>query len=249
GEIAGNELRRELEFSRPLVGDLWQVRQAGIARCAEYLGDISQLVLRGSAGANRPKGEDEWPAGEHPPLMRQIPREVACAIDLQRRVSDEQRGVVARKHGIELRFRGHETYCMFPLLREQHLDERSRRSRRAVESNRPNRLQRYFAYEQNRANGVIAGDGDIRQNEQIFNACVSRNRDDSNICRSIGQHLSAARWDGVINLEIPPQFFALGAMLEIPHQRSGIEITDGGDAQSRHSSHGSSCGYLLICLR
>src|SRR6476646_9850479 len=121
--------RAESGPRRPNLGDLFERGrlQSMIARLLEHGRNVqvwarlSECIL-----PYRPKCEDKWFACEPVPFLRQIERDVTSAINVQRRIADNEPGIAVFKHPVQFRSHGAELASSTPELLEQHAGERDR---------------------------------------------------------------------------------------------------------------------------
>src|SRR5271169_3665598 len=88
------------------------------------------------------------------------------------------------------------------------------------------------ADEQDGADTVFGGDGDVGQDNQPGYLRISECRNDANIGLASRERSRASRWEGVADFEAP----ASVAVFEIPHQGNGVQEGNGRNAQARHET-------------
>jgi hypothetical protein len=90
-------------------------------------------------------------------------------------------------------------------------------------------FHRLPANQQNRANGLLGRYSDAGKNPEVWNSCISERRNDADVGCARLQFLGAFRRNGVGDFESLPRF----PVLEVPHERSSVEIRNGGNAHKK----------------
>ena len=121
------------------------------------------------------------------PLFRQVERVIARTIDLQSGIANQQSGVVAGQHFVEIRFHGSKRPSSPEPFFEQNLRQRHRGHRRSIERDGANLLDRYFADQQNRTNRLAGRNRQVRKNLQVGDRSVCRSRNNADIGATLGQ--------------------------------------------------------------
>src|SRR6185437_8367906 len=206
-----------------------------IPRFAEDFPDSSKLLTGRYRSPYCPERKYKRLTAKEAPLLCEIPGVIPRAVHFQRWITDEQCRVMARQHRVQLWAGLIKSDILTEMFRKQHLNQRRRGARRAVDSNASHPLKRALADQQDGAHSCVAGNRDAGQDAQIGNGGIRGNRDDSDIGVPAGEQIGAARRNRVLDFEIIAQRIRVWLMLKIPHQWSCIQKADGGDAQARHS--------------
>jgi len=159
-------------------------------------------ALRQCGAAYRPERKHKRLSREANPFFRQIYRQVARAIDLQRRVADHEASIVFEQHRIQIRSHRRKGAARPKPAFEQNLGQRNRSHRRSIECDAADLLNRHLADQKNRTYGAACRDGNAGKNRQIRNLCIRRSGNDANVRPSGLQLRRACGRQSIGNIEV-----------------------------------------------
>ena len=167
GQIAAHIRFTDVQPRSPFPGDLLDAceLQSMITGVAKDRRQIQKRIgFPQSVSAHRPEREDEGLAGMTDPFLGQIQGVIAFAINLQRRIPDDQTGVVLGQHLVDIGCHGNKCPSPTQPFLKQYLGQRDRRHRRCVQCHRANLLDRHLADQQDGSHRPARGDRNLREN-------------------------------------------------------------------------------------
>ena len=196
------------------------------------------------AAHRAPDGGDEGQAGEIAPLLGQVVIDEFLAGTLeavgalfkgeQRGVSDDDGGVSALEHGVEVGGHGKEwDVGVAPLLKEEARvgDGGAAGGVRGYGMEARKRLAG-AAHQQERADAAFGRDGAAGQDGEAGRCGQRGDGQKANVGRAGGQAVRALGGQHPVNPIAGCERVAEGRVLKVPHERSGVKKADGGDAQA-----------------
>ena len=216
GEKAGGEARPV----RRLGDDAVDLPPAEVPRPEER--------VRGDAGPDRPDREYEREAGQRPPFLRQVADVEARQIGSQRRVADQEGGVVVGQHLREVGRRHVELGDLSVPIGEEDPGHGGRRARGDVEGDGPHLIERALRREEDAPDPLPGGDAEAPDDPEARDPGRLDGGDHPGVDLSPLQTVGTG--GGNVGDRLDPLD---GTLEEPPGERPGVDEVDERDADRR----------------
>ena len=241
GEIVGNDLLGDGKAVGPLDDEAVQIF---VAVNAGLIQIVDHLFVDRAFGRCAPDGGDERQAGDRLPFLGEIvvDKRFAGALEAvgalfqgqQGRVANHDGCVCAVEHTVQVGGHGNEGNLRIAPLMEEDSGVGYGGAAGNVGGDGAERGQRLRSApdEQQRAHTALRGDGAARKNAKRGIGGQGGNGNEADIGGAVCEALRALRRSHPVNAVAASEIPIQGRVLEIPHERCGIEKADGRDAQA-----------------